>query len=41
MSGPAVDHAPQLDFQRRTAIELAHDDAEALGIATGDRVTSS
>jgi anaerobic selenocysteine-containing dehydrogenase len=38
MSGPAVDHAPVLHFQRRTGIEIAHDDAQAAGIATGDRV---
>ena len=38
MSGPAVDRAPQLDHQRRTAIELAHEDAARLGVATGDQV---
>jgi NADH-quinone oxidoreductase subunit G len=38
MSGPAVDHAPVLHFQRRAGIEMSHDDAQRLGIATGDRV---
>ena len=39
MSGVEVDHAEQLEFQRRRSIELAHDDAQSLGVATGDRVT--
>jgi NADH-quinone oxidoreductase subunit G len=38
MSGDAVDHSPVLHFQRRSGIEIAHDDAQALGVATGDRV---
>jgi anaerobic selenocysteine-containing dehydrogenase len=38
MSGPSVDHAPVLHFQRRGGIEIAHDDAQRLGVATGDRV---
>jgi anaerobic selenocysteine-containing dehydrogenase len=38
MSGPAVDHTPGLHFQRRLGIEIAHPDAEQLGIATGDQV---
>jgi predicted molibdopterin-dependent oxidoreductase YjgC len=38
MSGAAVDHAPELHFQRRAGIEIAHDDAQSLGVATGDRV---
>ncbi|MDX6591144.1 MAG: NADH-quinone oxidoreductase subunit [Gaiellales bacterium] len=38
MSGQAVDHAPVLHFQRRIGIEIAHDDAQRLGVATGDRV---
>ena len=41
MSGVEVDHAEQLEFQRRHSIELAHDDAQSLGVATGDRVTAS
>ena len=41
MSGVEVDHAEQLEFQRRRSIELAHDDAQSLGVATGDRVTAS
>jgi NADH-quinone oxidoreductase subunit G len=39
LAGPAADRAPHLLFQRRTAIELAHDDATELGVAAGDRVT--
>jgi NADH-quinone oxidoreductase subunit G len=38
MSGAAVDHSPELHFQRRAGIEIAHDDAQSLGVATGDRV---
>ena len=38
MSGAAVDHSPVLHFQRRAGIEIAHDDAQSLGVATGDRV---
>ena len=38
MSGPAVDRTPGLHFQRRLGIEIAHDDAETLGVATGDPV---
>jgi NADH-quinone oxidoreductase subunit G len=38
MSGPAVDNSPPLHFQRRSGIEISHDDAQELGIATGDRV---
>jgi formate dehydrogenase (NADP+) alpha subunit len=41
MSGPAVDHAPVLHYQRRTGIEISHDDAQAAGIATGDRIEVS
>ncbi len=41
MSGVEVDHAEHLEFQRRRSIELAHDDAQSLGVATGDRVTAS
>jgi NADH-quinone oxidoreductase subunit G len=39
MAGPAVDRAPHLHFQRRTGIELNHEDAQDLGIAAGDRVS--
>jgi NADH-quinone oxidoreductase subunit G len=39
MAGRAVDRAPHLHFQRRTGIELSHDDARDLGIAAGDRVS--
>ena len=37
MCGPTVDHSPALHFQRRTGIEISHDDAQALGVtpATG------
>jgi predicted molibdopterin-dependent oxidoreductase YjgC len=38
MSGAAVDHSPVLHFQRRAGIEIAHGDAQSLGVATGDRV---
>jgi NADH-quinone oxidoreductase subunit G len=38
MSGAAVDHTEALHFQRRHGIEIAFDDAQSLGIATGDRV---
>jgi NADH-quinone oxidoreductase subunit G len=38
MSGPAADHTEALQFQRRQGIEIAHSDAEAIGVATGDRV---
>jgi NADH-quinone oxidoreductase subunit G len=38
MSGAAVDHTEALHFQRRQGIEIAYDDAQALGIATGDRI---
>jgi predicted molibdopterin-dependent oxidoreductase YjgC len=38
MSGTAVDHTPQLEFQRRRGIEIAHADAERLGVATGERI---
>jgi NADH-quinone oxidoreductase subunit G len=38
MSGAAVDHTPQLQFQRRRGIEIAHADAERLGLATGERI---
>jgi NADH-quinone oxidoreductase subunit G len=41
MSGPAVDHTPGLHFQRRIGIEIAHADAEALGVATGDPVCAT
>jgi anaerobic selenocysteine-containing dehydrogenase len=27
-----------LHFQRRTGIEISHDDAQRIGVATGDRV---
>ena len=38
MSGAAVDHSPALHFQRRTGIEISHDDAQRLGVKPGDRV---
>jgi NADH-quinone oxidoreductase subunit G len=38
MSGAAVDHTEELHFQRRRGIEIAHADAESLGVATGDRI---
>jgi predicted molibdopterin-dependent oxidoreductase YjgC len=41
MSGLSVDHAPVLHFQRRGGIEISHDDAQRLGVATGDQVEVS
>jgi anaerobic selenocysteine-containing dehydrogenase len=41
MSGAAVDHTPDLQFQRRHGIEIAHADAEGLGVATGDEIQVS
>jgi anaerobic selenocysteine-containing dehydrogenase len=38
MSGHSVDHSPVLHFQRRSGIEISHQDAQQLGVATGDRV---
>jgi predicted molibdopterin-dependent oxidoreductase YjgC len=38
MSGAAVDHTEALHFQRRHGIEIAFDDAQGLGVATGDRI---
>jgi NADH-quinone oxidoreductase subunit G len=39
-SGPAVERVPELQFQRPQAeVELSAADAQARGIATGDRVT--
>jgi NADH-quinone oxidoreductase subunit G len=38
MSGAAVDHTEALHFQRRHGIEIAFDDAQSLGISTGDRI---
>jgi NADH-quinone oxidoreductase subunit G len=38
MSGPAVDRTPGLHFQRRHGIEIAHADADTLGVATGDPI---
>ena len=38
MSGTAVDNAPALHFQQRIGIEIAHSDAQDLGVATGDRL---
>jgi anaerobic selenocysteine-containing dehydrogenase len=38
MSGPTVEGAPALHFQRRSGIEISHDDAQEIGVATGDRV---
>ncbi len=38
MSGAAVEHTEALHFQRRLGIEIAFTDAEAIGVATGDRV---
>ena len=38
MSGAAVDHTEELHFQRRRGVEIAHADAESLGVATGDRI---
>ena len=39
MSGTAADRTPALHFQKRVGIEINFDDAEALGVATGDRIT--
>ena len=41
MSGPTVEGAPALHFQRRNGIEISHDDAQQIGVATGDRVEVS
>ncbi len=41
MSGTATDRTPALHFQKRVGIEINHDEAEALGVATGDRITVS
>ena len=41
MSGAAADNAPALHFQRRIGIEIAHEDAQDLGVATGDRLSVS
>ena len=41
MSGPTVEGAPALHFQRRSGIEISHDDAQEIGVATGDRVEVS
>ena len=38
MSGPTVEGAPALHFQRRSGIEISHGDAQQIGVATGDRV---
>jgi NADH-quinone oxidoreductase subunit G len=38
MSGASVEHTPQLEFQRRHGIEIAHADAERIGVATGERI---
>jgi len=38
MSGPTVEGAPALHFQRRNGIEISHNDAQEIGVATGDRV---
>jgi NADH-quinone oxidoreductase subunit G len=38
MSGHSVDHSPVLHFQRRSGIEISHEDAQQLSVATGDRV---
>jgi len=38
-SGPASDHAPLLHFQRRSGIEISHEDAQSLGVASGDLIT--
>ncbi len=41
-SGPAVERVPELQFQRPPAeVRLAHADARAMGIASGDTVTVS
>ena len=41
MSGAATDRSPELHFQKRVGIEINHDDAEKLRVATGDRITVS
>jgi NADH-quinone oxidoreductase subunit G len=41
MSGAGPDHSPELHFQKRIGIEINHDDAEKLRVATGDRITVS
>ena len=41
MSGAAVDHSPALHFQRRTGVEISHEDAAALGVKAGDRLRVS
>ena len=41
ISGTAADRSPELHFQKRVGIEINHDDAEAMGVATGDRITVS
>jgi NADH-quinone oxidoreductase subunit G len=38
MSGPAVDHTEALHFQRRQGIEISFEDAQRLGVATGDQL---
>jgi NADH-quinone oxidoreductase subunit G len=38
MSGASVEHTPALHFQRRHGIEISPADAEAIGVATGDRI---
>ena len=39
-SGPAVDRVPELEFQRpQPEVELSREDAERLGITTGQTVT--
>ena len=41
-SGPAVERVPELQFQRPALeVEIAHADARALGLATGEAVTVS
>ncbi|MGN6379082.1 MAG: molybdopterin-dependent oxidoreductase, partial [Gaiellales bacterium] len=39
LAGPAADRSPHLHFQRRRGIELSHDDAVSLEVASGDQVT--
>ena len=41
ISGTAADRSPELHFQKRVGIEINHDEAEAMGVATGDRITVS
>ena len=41
MSGASVDNSPALHFQRRSGIEISHDDAQALGVKPGDRLRVS